>query len=74
MADIIFKVESLSTLYELYAECRFLPTKSKMYRNLFLGSYIIIYRIKPDRIEVLRAFHSSQSIRKVKSSGKIKPD
>lgn len=73
MADVIFKLESLSTLYELYSECRFLPTKSNMYRNLFLGSYIIIYRIRPERIEVLRAFHSSQSIRKLKTSRKVKP-
>jgi len=52
-------VNNLGIEYYMYPECRFVVTKSKMYRNIILASYLIIYRITPERIEVLRAFHSS---------------
>jgi plasmid stabilization system protein ParE len=52
-------VSNLEFEYFMYPECRFLPTKSKIYRNIILESYLIIYRIAPARIEVLRVFHSS---------------
>lgn len=52
-------VKNLEIEYFMYPECRFLVTKSKMYRNIILESYLIIYRITPNRIEILRAFHSS---------------
>jgi len=52
-------VNNLETAYYMYPECRFLVTKSKIYRNIILESYLIIYRITTNRIEVLRAFHSS---------------
>ena len=70
LAELYYKTENLSSHFELYPECRFLPTKSHKYRNLFT----VIYRIASERIEVLRAFHGSQSIRKLKSSRKIKPE
>ena len=63
----------LGTEYYMYPECRFLITKSRMYRNIILESYLIIYRITQSRIEVLRIFHSSictasriRSVRKIK--------
>jgi toxin ParE1/3/4 len=46
-----------------------LKTKTKKYRNVILGSYLIIYRIRPNSIEVLRAFHGSRS---PKTIGKIR--
>jgi toxin ParE1/3/4 len=52
-------VANLESEYFMYPECRFLITKSKIYRNIILESYLIIYRIASDRIEVLRVFHSS---------------
>jgi len=52
-------VANLDAEYNMYPECRFLVRKGKIYRNIILESYLIIYRITPDRIEVLRAFHSS---------------
>ena len=52
-------IKNLDTAYSMYPECRFLSTKRKMYRNIILESYLIIYRITPKRIEVLRVFHSS---------------
>ena len=52
-------VNNLDVEYYMYPECRFLRTKSKMYRNIILESYLIIYRITKSRVEVLRVFHSS---------------
>ncbi len=63
-------VKNLETEYLLHPECRHLATKTKIYRNIILGSYLIIYRIRTNKIEVLRAFHGSRSpkfIKKVKS-------
>ena len=62
----------LETQYLLHPECRHLETKTKIYRNIILGSYLIIYRIKPKTIEVLRAFHCSRSPREIKKARKIK--
>ena len=54
-------VKNLGLEYYMYPECRFLVTKSGKYRNIILESYLIIYRHTPERIEVLRVFHSSVS-------------
>src|SRR5580692_6928057 len=70
--ELIFRIEQLSTQYLLHPECRYLITKSRMYRNLIHGSYIVIYRINPERIEVLNVLHSSRSISKIKASRKVK--
>ena len=65
-------VKSLETEYLLHPECRHLETKTKIYRNIILGSYLIIYRIRTNRIEVLRAFHGSHSPKILKTVKKIK--
>lgn len=67
--------DGLSFQFNLHPECRFIPTKSKKYRNIILGKYLVIYRITPDNIHVIRVFHSSQSVRKIKTarSVKVKP-
>jgi plasmid stabilization system protein ParE len=70
--DLKLIVKNLETHYLLHPECRHLETKSKLYRNIILGAYLIIYRIKPNRIEVLRAFHGSRSPKSIKSVRKIK--
>lgn len=69
--DIRSIVRSLETQYLLHPECRHLETKTKMYRNIILGSYLIIYRIKAHKIEVLRAFHGSRSPKYIKAIKKI---
>ena len=66
-------VRNLETQYLLHPECRHLETKTKMYRNIILGSYLIIYRIRAHKIEVLRAFHGSRSPKIIKLVRKIKP-
>ncbi|HAQ21343.1 MAG TPA: plasmid stabilization protein ParE [Prolixibacteraceae bacterium] len=66
-------VSDLEFEHFMYPECRFLATKSKIYRNIILESYLIIYRITPYRIEVLRVFHSSIcTSSKIRSVKKIK--
>ena len=58
--------------YYLNPECRHLETKTQIYRNIILGKYLIIYRIRANKIEVLRAIHGSQSPEKIKIIKKIK--
>ena len=70
--DIRQMVRNLETQYLLHPECRHLETKTKIYRNIILGSYLIIYRIRTNRIEVLRAFHGSRSPKIIKQVRKIK--
>lgn len=65
-------INGLSSRYYLYPECRHLETKTQIYRNIILGKYLIIYRIKPNKIEVLRALHGSRSPAKIKAVRKIK--
>ncbi|MDB5144762.1 MAG: hypothetical protein JWQ66_3475 [Mucilaginibacter sp.] len=70
--ELILQIEQLSVNYLLHPECRYLVTKSKMYRNLIHGSYVVVYRISLRGIEVLNVLHSSRSISSIKASRKIK--
>ena len=72
IADIYGRIWGLDELYHLYPECRFLVTKSKKYRNIIIGAYLIIYKITPVMIDVLRIIHAHSSIRKIKKSRNIK--
>ena len=73
IADIFSRIWSLDTMYLLHAPCRHLPSKNKIYRNIILGSYLIIYRITTEQVEVLRILHAHSSIRRIKTSRGIKP-
>jgi len=64
-------LDTLSDFYLAYPECRYLATKSRMYRNIILDAHLIIYRIKNERIEVLDIIHSASSIRKIRDVRKI---
>jgi len=72
IADIYSRVWSLDLMYYLHPECRHLQTKSKIYRNIILGSYLIIYRIALEKVEVLRIINSHISITKLKLTRKIR--
>ena len=72
--ELIIITSNLESHYLLHPECRHLETKTKKYRNIIFGSYLIIYRITTNRIEVLRAFHGSRSPKFIKKSRKIKVD
>lgn len=71
--SIIDKITTeLAQSYWMYPECRYIPTKGHLYRNVILESHLIIYRIKTERIEVLRVIHSQSSIRHKRSVRNIK--
>ena len=56
----------------IYPECRFLPTKTQIYRNIVWGNSLIIYRIKKDIVEVLSLFHTKQKPSIIKLAKKRK--
>ena len=71
--ELKLMVRNLETNYLTNPECRHLETKTKIYRNIILGSYLIIYRIRANKIEVLRAFHGSRSPKEIRKVKSIKP-
>ena len=73
--ELIDKIASdLTISYWMYSECRHLPTKAHIYRNIILESHLNVYRVKADRIEVLRIIHSQSSKRCIKTVHEIKLD
>jgi toxin ParE1/3/4 len=71
-ADILNLVESLYLSWNMFAECRHLRTKSRIYRWIILESHCIIYRVTSREIQVLRILHSKLSIRSIRASRRIK--
>jgi len=65
-------IETIPDFYLAYPECRYLVTKSRMYRNIILDTHLIIYRITQKRIEVLDIVHGASSIGKIRRIRKIK--
>jgi plasmid stabilization system protein ParE len=72
ISDIFKRIRNLDNSYLMHPECRFLATKNKRYRNIILETYLIIYRINPDSVDVLRIIHSHSSISKIRSVRRIK--
>ena len=72
IGDIYNRIWNLDNMYFMHPECRYLTTKSKMYRNIILGSYLIIYRITDSDVEVLRIMSSFRAINKIKAVRKIR--
>jgi toxin ParE1/3/4 len=70
--ELFDHVDTLSTNYHMHPECRYLPTKSRKYRNMIHGGYLVIYRIADVRVEVLNVIHSSRSIAAIKSLRSVK--
>lgn len=67
-------IEQLSHTYNLFPECRYLVTKSRMYRWIILDAHKIIYRITENEVQVLRIIHAKCSIINIKSTRKIRFD
>jgi len=65
-------VERLETDYYYHPECRYLVTKSRIYRNIILDTHLIIYRITQECIEVLDIVHGASSIGKILRIRKIR--
>jgi toxin ParE1/3/4 len=72
IANIYQHIHELPLLFLIYPECHHLETKTQIYRNIILGKYLIIYRIRTNKLEVLRALHSSRSPKIFKAIKKIK--
>jgi plasmid stabilization system protein ParE len=69
---IRLSLDALHNFYTAYPECRYLATKSRMYRNIILDAHLIIYRVTNERIEVLDIIHSASSIHKIRGVRKIR--
>lgn len=67
------EIELLPSRYLIHPECRFLPTKSKMYRTIMLPAHFILYRITSKRIEVLDIISYRESISHIRNRRNIKP-
>jgi plasmid stabilization system protein ParE len=72
LEEINHTVSGLSYKFNSYPVCKPLNTKNKIYHNIILGKYLIIYRIKAEKIEVLRIFHGSRSAKIIRSSRSVK--
>ncbi len=77
LADLFFErlkkiLLELEYQYDLHPECKHLPTKGKIYRNIIFGKYLVIYRITIERVEILTLVHSSRSVKKIKATRSIK--
>ncbi len=70
--DFVTQVDSILPLLLSHPECRFLPTKNKIYRNIIWGSFLIVYKILKNEILVLGVFHTKQNPVKLKSYRRIK--
>ena len=66
LQKIKYTIDTLPESYHVYPECRHIPTKSRMYRNIILDAHLIIYRITDERIEVLDIIHAASSISKIR--------
>lgn len=71
VSEIYSKIWSLDQTWSHNPECRHLPTKDQRYRNIIVGNYLIIYRIKKNHILALRILHGHSSITKIKSARNI---
>lgn len=72
VSDIYSRIWSLDQTWNHNPECRHLPTEVQRYRNIILGSYLIIYKVKKVRVLVLRILHGHSSIKKIKDSRGVK--
>ncbi|MHB8259495.1 MAG: type II toxin-antitoxin system RelE/ParE family toxin [Bacteroidia bacterium] len=71
IAEIYEEIAKLAILYEIHPECKHIVTKSRTYRNIIIGAYLIIYRVS-SKVEVLRVMHGSRSPTSIRSSRSIK--
>lgn len=70
--DFFRKVSGILPYHLGHPECRFLPTRRHIYRNIIWGNYLIVYKVKKKVIEVLCLFHSKQNPKKLKKLRRLK--
>jgi len=72
VGDALFAaIERISLNPLAFKECEELPTKSKMYRRATCFSWLIIFRIRKEQIQILGVIHSSRRPSRIKSLRKI---
>ncbi|MDR0437724.1 MAG: type II toxin-antitoxin system RelE/ParE family toxin [Bacteroidales bacterium] len=64
-------LDMLPYRYLVHPECRHIPTKSQMYRNIVLDSHLIIYQITDLRVEVLDIVPSASSVSKIRGARRV---
>jgi len=72
LAKIQKALDTLPCFHKSYPECRHIPTKSQMYRNIILDAHLIIFRITEQRVEVLDIVHSASSVQKIRGARKVR--
>jgi plasmid stabilization system protein ParE len=72
MQQIKSSLATLPAFHTVYPECRYLATKSRMYRNIILDAHLVIYRITDERIKVLDILHSASSISKTRKTRNVR--
>ncbi len=71
LLKLIGEIDLLECRYLQHPCCRYLVTKSKMYRNIIVGSHIVIYRIS-EKIEILRILHSFSANNRLRKTRQIR--
>jgi plasmid stabilization system protein ParE len=52
--------------------CRHIQIPGEVYRNIIIGSHLIIYRVTDERIEVLDIIHGASGEDKIRATGDIR--
>jgi len=61
-SEIRQKIERLRTMPNMCAMCRFIDSsETKVYRNIIVRSYLIIYSVTDTQVTVIDIIHSSTS-------------
>lgn len=66
------EIHLLPHRYLAYPECRYIQTKSRMYRTIMLPAHFILYRITSDRIEIIDIISYRESISNIRKRRQIK--
>ena len=69
---ILSEMDIISLNPYSFKECKYLPTKSKMYRQSLCLSWYIIFRITLDEIVILGIIHSARKPSQIKKLRSIK--
>ena len=72
LTQIRKSLDTLPRFHNSYPECRYMRTKSQMYRNIIFEKHLIVFRITAQCIEVLDIVHSASSIGKIRETRKIR--
>ncbi len=72
LSGFIEQVENILPFVWAFPECRFLPTKNHIYRNIVWENHLIIYKIVKFEIWVVGVFYAKQNPKKLKQYKRVK--